>query len=203
MTYPFFESIRLQDGQFENLALHEERMGNTIRLFYGRASVPDLKTYFESFGVPQTGLYKCRLFYGPGLAPPEFVPYIRKLVSSLKLVESAGCSYPYKFADRACIELLLNQRAGCDDILITRNGFLTDTSYCNIILKNRRGAWFTPAIPLFEGVRRMTLIREQLIEPFPIHAGDLNNYVSFKLVNAMINWEEAQEVAVENIIRMA
>jgi 4-amino-4-deoxychorismate lyase len=200
MNYLFFESIRLFNGRFENLSLHEERMARALKFFDGRTSKPDLKHHLSGFDIPQKGLYKCRLSYAPGLAPPEFVPYNRKRISSLRLVESSGCSYPHKFTDRSCIEQLMEQRLDCDDILITRNGFLSDTSYCNIFLKNRQGVWITPSTPLLPGIQRQSILMHDIAEAKTIHVDELRSYISFKLVNAMIPWEDSEEIPAGNII---
>lgn len=200
MIYKFFESIRLCNGQFGNLPLHEERMARTLQ-FCGEESVyPDLNLYLDGFDVPQKGLYKCRISYSPGIAPPEFLPYQLKPIKSLRLVEAADCSYAHKFADRSCINKLLEQRQDCDDILITRNGFLSDTSYCNIILRDKQGKWITPSTPLLPGTQRQSILMQGLAEEREVHIADLKEYNLFKLVNAMITWEEAPQIPIRNII---
>ena len=72
---------------------------------------------------------------------------------------------------------------------MTTNGFLTDTSYCNILLFDGTD-WITPENPLYKGVQRECLLDEKIIKVGEIHERDLNNYEFFMLVNAMFVFKE-------------
>ncbi len=188
--FPFFESIRLHDGQFALTGLHEKRLKTTQQKHFEKAVEITLHNYLYQFEVPPKGLFKCRLFYGATLSKPEFIPYTKKNIRTLRLLEGDRLAYRYKYADRSPIDELMQQRQQCDDILIAQNGMITDTSYCNIIFE-LQGEWFTPNMPLFKGVQRQYLLDKGLIRAFPIKTGDLHKFSQFRLVNAMIPWEES------------
>ncbi len=197
--FPFFESIRLHNGQFALTGLHEKRIKATREQHFSKAADTSLHDYLHQFEFPQKGLFKCRLAYGMTLSKPEFIPYAQKVVETLRVVEGDSLAYSYKYTDRSHISKLFKQRQQCDDILIVQNGMITDTSYCNIIFE-LKGEWFTPHKPLFKGVQRQFLLDEGLVKSFPIKISDLHKFDHFRLVNAMIPWEESVCLPIVNIM---
>jgi 4-amino-4-deoxychorismate lyase len=196
--FPFFESIRLENGCFHLLDLHEQRIRRSQQHTYGQYSATNLKHYLSNFEHPTTGLFKCRLRYGTAFERPEFSSYHPKSVSSLQMVIADELNYSLKYDDRSGIDFLFQQRDTCDDILIIRNGFVTDTSYCNIVFFNGK-EWLTPAFPLLEGVQRSYLIQLGIIRPVQITHKDVAHFQSFKLINAMIPWDSTTERAISEI----
>ena len=67
-----------------------------------------------------------------------------------------GCGgaldYAFKYEDRSALMRLTRQKGICDDILITKDGFITDTSYSNVVLENSEGL-FVPHTYLLNGTR--------------------------------------------------
>jgi 4-amino-4-deoxychorismate lyase len=51
----------------------------------------------------------------------------------------------------------ISNAEGCDDIIIVRNGFVTDASYANLIFR-KGDEWFTPATFLLAGTMRAFLL---------------------------------------------
>jgi 4-amino-4-deoxychorismate lyase len=196
--FPFFESIRLYNGQYALTGLHEKRMKATREQHFGKTTDINLINYLHQFEFPKSGLFKCRIEYGLSLSKPEFIPYSQKVIETLRLIEDHSLAYSYKYTNRNPITNLLQQRQQCDDILIVQNGMITDTSYCNIIFE-LEGEWFTPHKPLFKGVQRQFLLDEGMIKSFPIKISDLHKFSHFRLVNAMIPWEESVCLPIGNI----
>lgn len=196
--YPFFESIRLNKGRFELTGLHQNRIKATQRRYFGDYKEFELAAYLSQFQIPLHGLYKCRLPYGVELAAPAFVSYTPRPISSLLAINADALDYSSKFADRSQINSLLQKRQQCDDILIIQHGLITDTSYCNIIFSKSDG-WYTPEKPLLQGVQRQHLLNTGVIKAIPINISDLAQFKYFRLVNAMIPWEESVPVPIEKI----
>jgi 4-amino-4-deoxychorismate lyase len=157
-----------------------------------------LAGYLNSFSFPTSGLYKCRLLYGITPANPEFISYQKRRIETLKVVHCDTIDYHLKFTNRSFINNLYDGRNDFDDVLIVRNGMITDTSFCNIVFSNGKD-WYTPENPLLEGVRRESLINNSIIRRKKIDLGMLDKFETFKLVNAMIPWQEAEEISVRNI----
>ena len=90
-------------------------------------------------------------------------------------------------------------RDEADDILIVVDGYITDTSFCNVVLANDEGL-FTPDLPLLKGTQRAFLIDEEIIRPRAIHINDLQLYHKVKLINAMIGLDNpSTHISIENI----
>ena len=85
-----------------------------------------------------------------------------------------------------------------DDILIVKNGLITDSSFCNIIFKNEEGL-FTPLNPLLKGTKRQYLLDKNIIKEREIYLQNLNEYNEVILINAMIDIEDNINLKVENI----
>lgn len=194
-TFPFFESIRLQDGAFHLLPWHQARMERSIRAHFEIESFPQLNDILNTFNPPQHGCFKCRISYGERLAAPELIPYRTKGIRSLHLVSANDLEYSYKSTNRQQLDALFNQRGNYDDVLIIKNGQVTDTSYCNIVFFDGKH-WITPTQPLLEGVQRSFLLQKGIIHEAEIRSEDLFSFQSFKLINAMLPWEVAVEIPI-------
>ena len=187
----FVESIKLKDGVFYRLQLHQQRVNKAFDAFYPTEEpVNVVETLFQTV-FPQKGLYKCRLVYDSDLQSLDIVPYVRREIRSLKLVETKQESLLYKQEDRTEFNAAFARRGGCDDVLLVKDGLLTDTSYCNIALYDGEN-WCTPRRPLLYGVNRMQLLSESKLMEKDIKASELMNFQHISLFNAMIEFGELQ-----------
>jgi len=166
--------------------LHEARLQRTRQHFFpGAPPTLPLEDWLPVPAACQTGLFKCRVIYAEALLQAEFFPYAPRPIHSLKLVADEAIDYPWKYEDRSALERLFAQKGTCDDILIVKNGLLTDSSYSNLAFYDG-SAWFTPETPLLQGVQRERLLREGRIIPASIRVEDLNGFSQIALINAML-----------------
>ena len=196
--FPLFESIRIEKGVPQHLEWHQARMDDSFLRYFGRTGAPLLKVVLqvpEEFG---RGVVKCRFFYGRTGWTTEFSVYLPKRVRTLQLVTGDHLGYSMKYTDRYALEELLKQRGSCDDIMIVRNGRITDTSYTNIVLFSGE-RWVTPVYPLLAGTCRGRLISEGRIAEADITTESLRYYKSFKLINAMLGFDEQETLPVDLI----
>lgn len=192
--YPFIESIRLANGQMPLLPYHQERMERTRRAFYNNAPPVNLHKLLQPYaGARPGGVYKCRVVYTREVLQVEVAPYTFKPIQSLLPVQAGKLDYAWKYANREGIGQLWKQRGSCDDILMVRNGYVTDTSYCNVAFLSPSGVWLTPEAPLLPGTRRQYLLDRGMLQQAPIALEDVNSFLGVRLFNAMILWEEAPE----------
>jgi 4-amino-4-deoxychorismate lyase len=196
--FPLFESIRLLDGNFQHLQLHEARMKRSGSVLFSKQASYMLETWLQQWPFPTQGLFKCRLNYGVRMDRPVYIPYQRKPIQSLRLLHDEDISYALKFNNRRQIDQLFVQRETCDDVLIAKNGMITDSSYCNIVFR-KGNKWITPNTPLLKGVQREWLLQHAIIREAPVTVEMLQNFDAFKLINAMIPWEDALELPVSAI----
>lgn len=192
------ETVYLKDGEFRNLKYHQVRMESSSKELFGVPNDWTMEKKLQSSEYPKSGLYKVRVIYDTEVKQVEFVPYLPKPVQSLKLISSEAISYAHKFENRQTLNELYQQRGNCDDIIIVKNGFVTDASYANLIFK-KGDEWFTPATFLLPGTMRTFLLDSHRIKSTEIHIDDLVKYDSCKLINAMLGMD-APEIPVSSII---
>lgn len=192
------ETICLNDGQLSNLTYHNERLNRTRSAYFGEVGKWDLN---ELISIPPgitAGLYKCRVTYGKAVEKIEFEPYRPRQVKSLRLVEDDSIAYDFKFKDRTALQYLFEKRGNADDVLIVKQGMLTDSSYANLVFWNGK-QWVTPDSPLLKGTKRARLLVEGLITEQKIRAQDLPKYSHARLINSMLDFDTTPDISVENI----
>jgi 4-amino-4-deoxychorismate lyase len=187
----FIEAIKWKDGEFYRLNYHQQRMEMALKLFYSKSPVIDLEAYLHKLTIPEDGIYKCRIVYDDEIRQVEFIPYQLRSVKTIKLIEVNIASTVYKPEDRTAINQAFAQRGECDDVLMVRNGLLTDTSYSNIALLSGN-EWITPRIPLLYGTQRAYLIENKIIVEEDISVETLKNFQKIRLFNAMIEFGELE-----------
>ena len=180
----FFESIKLQDGEFNHLNLHQERVKKAMADFYPKLKVIDLAEFLQQTSFPVEGIYKCRIVFDSEVRQVEFVKYVKREIRSLRLVEINIKSLPYKLEDRSEIAAAMVQRGDCDDVLLVKDKLITDTSFSNIAFFDGK-KWFTPRIPLIFGVNRSHLLKQGALIEKDITPNDLLNFQRVALFNAM------------------
>jgi 4-amino-4-deoxychorismate lyase len=182
------ESIRLYDGAFSRLELHQARIDHSFRQIYKSNPKWQLETFLKNQEIPAQGLYKCRVVYDDELVEVEFTPYQAKTIQTLRLVEDNEIEYSHKWEDRDHLNKLFAMRGNCDDILIVKNGLITDTLYANIVFE-KSGKWFTPQSRLLNGTMRQFLLQRGVIEEREISVDNFKDYERFKLINAMLEFD--------------
>lgn len=115
-----------------------------------------------------------------------FSHYKQPKIETLKLIECSNIDYHFKYEDRSKINELMLQKEDCDDILITRNGEISDTSFCNVVFQNNEGL-FTPDTPLLKGTKREYLLNKGIIKERRITIDALQKYYNIILINAMVD----------------
>ncbi len=194
--YPLIETIRFENGIFQNIDLHQERFSRS-RLELNSSFKPlQLENFLKIPSFIETDIvYKVRVQYGENIGPIDWDIYTQKEISSFFLIEIPMLDYHLKFVDRT--NLNPKTPPHCTPI-ITKNGFITDTTYGNLLFK-KEGNWFTPSTPLLHGVMRESLLRSLKISVKEISVKDLILYEAVKMINAMIPFERAQELPIRSI----
>jgi len=144
------------------------------------------------------GLFKCRIIYSKQIEKIEFIPYQLPNITSLKIVIDNEIDYSHKYLNRNQLEKYYWQKGNCDDILIVKNGLVTDTSFANILFYNGI-EWLTPANPLLKGTQRQFLLETEQITTAEIRPSDLKYFKKARLVNAMIRFEDEVDVEMKSI----
>ena len=193
MKQQFVETIKIKNGKALALPYHQARMERTIHRFF--PSFPSLASEeikLSSLISPkeEMHLYKARVVYGAqGVEAIEYAPYKMKEIHSLKVVEDDSIDYTYKSTDRSALNALAAQKGDCDEIIIIKNGLITDTSFTNLALFDGN-RWLTPKHPLLLGTKRAQLLEAGIIEEADLTPEDLKKAEKVSLFNAMIDFGE-------------
>lgn len=178
-----------------NIERHNERMNRSRFELSGAKEELRLEEAIEIPPELTCGEYKCTVIYDRKILEASFQKYKRRTIRSLKIVECDDMEYSHKYLDRSLINLLFEQRGECDDILIVRNGLMTDASFANVVFRDGNRL-ITPSKPLLRGTRRQKLIDEGIVIPEPVRISDLNRFREAFLVNAMLDLDEKHPVKV-------
>jgi len=196
----FIETICILDGKPIHLMWHQRRVDSTLAHFYPHHH--HSWRLEECIQVPSElceSPSKCRILYDAHHFEIHYEPFTKKTISSLKIVEaSPEIEYSYKYADRSVLEDLFGKKDEADDILISREGWVTDTSIANIAFM-ANGRWYTPSLPLLAGTTWKRLVSERILIPKPINLKEILNFECFKVYNALHDFETAAQWPVSNI----
>lgn len=182
--YPLFESLCVQDGQLLHAQWHRLRFEKAYRHCYGHSNPFDL---LQDLSIPTEfaqGKVKLRIQYNKQNRNFHFEHYQFQKIQSLQLVYTKELDYQYKYSQREKLETLFAKRGNCDDVLIVRKGWITDSSYANVVFFDGKD-WWTPKNPLLEGTCRARLLDRGIIKEAELGVEDIKNFKGLKLVNAL------------------
>lgn len=188
------ETIRIEGGEIANLSYHQARCDKSRQKLFNTSDTLDL---FSIINPPQTGLYRCRILYAEALHSIEYIPYTPKKIEKLKIIPS-NIQYDLKYANRDALNALLETNKDVDEVIIEKDGCLTDTTISNIAFFDGQ-AWFTPDNPLLEGTMRAKLIDNGVLHTKEIRKETLSNYSQVALINAMIGFKILSIDTIQNI----
>lgn len=192
----FIESISCVDGALQLLDLHQARVNRTFFTNYGLLAKP-IRLNRAIKQIPSKGKFKCRVVYDNEKVEVNFAPYQTPQIKGLKVVDGGDIDYRFKYANRKALDQLYAQRNGKDDILMVKDGLITDSYFANVAFFDGE-EWWTPEQPLLAGVRRQSLLDQRLLQVADIGAADLNKYEKVSLINAMNDLGEI-EIDIKNI----
>ncbi len=193
----FIETIKIQNGQIIHPEAHNARMNRTRRDFFGIRALLRVEDLINPEELPPQQVIRCTIRYGPnGIEEIRHTPYEKRKINNLGIVHDNEIDYSYKFADREPLVKLKNRRDDCDEIIIVKNGMVSDTSFSNLIFFDGV-EYLTPANPLLNGTKRTQLLQEGLIREECITVEDLHTFRHAGMINAML---EMDDYCIEDIL---
>jgi len=174
------ETIKCLDGSVFNLDYHQDRV-NLSRSKLGFNNTLELK-----LNPPKNGLYRCRIIYENEIETLEYLPYHIKDIHSFKLLDS-NISYKLKYENRDELNALVAKKEEADEIIIIKDGLITDTSIANLCFYDGK-EWITPKTPLLKGTTRQRYLDAGKIKMADIYAKDIREYAKIATMNAMVDF---------------
>ena len=183
-TSLLLETIKVEEGKVSHPYYHNKRFNESRERLFGMDEEIDLEEHIKP---PDDKLYRCRILYDRDIRKIEFFPYKAKQIRTLAFAESQ-IDYAFKYADRTELGALLAKYPRSDEVLIVKEGYLTDTTIANIAFL-QKGRWFTPDKPLLKGTTRERFIDSGFLTAKAIQKEEIYSFDSFALMNAMIGFK--------------
>ena len=184
-----FETILIDKGTIPRLKHHNHRLNDTRQKLFRAHDYLDLQSYITH--RPQTPT-KCRVLYNTQIHSITYTPYQNRYLTQESFVLQAFTStleYTFKYNSRSCLQKLYAKRGKANEVLIIKNGFITDTSTSNVAFLIG-GVWLTPKIPLLKGTMRDFCLQNQIIQPDFITLQDAKSASKLALLNALVGFFE-------------
>jgi len=176
----YFETIKCNDSEVFNLEYHQKRITKTIGLNINLS---------EYIYPPNENLLKCKVIYDKtGILDISFLEYTPKEISIFQIIIDDKIEYKYKMMNRDMIDNLMTQKKDAHEIIIVKNGLVTDTSIANIAIYNGKD-WITPKTPLLEGTCKARMLEDKKIISRDITIQQLKEAKKIALMNAMIDFK--------------
>ncbi len=191
------ETIKLENGRFANLPFHNRRFNKARRELFNLPE-QDLAEIIKIPEANQTGIFRCRVLYGEQINQIEFIPHQNRQINSMQAVRDDLINYTYKYADRTRLQLLFDQRKDADEIIIIKNGLVTDCFIGNLVFFNGQ-SWFTPDQPLLQGTQREKLLAEAKIKAVRITEEMLFTFEEIGVINVFYDLENMPRLKASQI----
>jgi 4-amino-4-deoxychorismate lyase len=181
------ETIKAYEGRPFHLDYHQRRLERSLKTL-GFDPHIDLKQLVKP---PQNGLIRCRVIYDESGVEVSYHPYMPRLFNTLQAVTADTLDYPLKYAERTALDALFARRGNSQDVLIVKQGLVTDTTIANVAFYEGE-QWFTPARPLLLGTTRQRLLDEGRVVEREIAYKELSRYERVAVMNAMLGFVEVR-----------
>ncbi len=178
------ESLLISKNLVHNIDYHNRRMNRSMKELYGIDDFIDLK---EIITIIPEGLHKCRVIYSDRIHEIHYLPCHVISRKSFRFIES-NISYRHKYVNREKINSLLAKKGEAEDVIIVKNGLVTDASSSNVAFFDG-SSWITPASPLLPGTTRQRYLDSGLLTEKDITVNEAEKFKKMALLNAIIDFQ--------------
>lgn len=187
----YFETIKCEDFEVFNLDYHQKRVANTIGLNI------NLQEYINPISEE---LLRCKLIYDEnGVVDVLYFPYKKREIKSFKIIFDNEIEYSKKYLNRAKLDELYEKKDDCDEVIIIKDGIVTDTTIANIAIFYEN-SWITSKNCLLGGTTRARLLEEKKLLEKDITLDMLKNASKVALMNAMIGFDKIKSFKIKEEI---
>ncbi len=191
----YLETISIVNKKPLNLCYHQERIQEVFE-----EKFPPKRAWEIAELIPDIldkRWIKLRFIYNDKNFKIELSPYFKKTIQKLIFVDIEDYEYSYKYEDRRFLYELLKHHPGYDEVIMIKNGLVTDATIGNIALE-KNGKWYTPQYPLLNGTKRRKLLKEKILIPKNIKKEEIQEYDKIAIINAFLDLEESNILSVSN-----
>ena len=167
-----------------NIQWHNKRCNESRKAIFKSSDFINLRSFIN---IPQSckkGLFKCKITYNSTIQSVEFTPYQIRTIRQVSLINVIETDYNHKFLNRETLRKYREKYSDFDEIIMVKNGLVTDSYYYNIVLE-KDGILTTPMAPILKGVQRQKLLDKKLLTPIDINPQALYEADCIYLINAL------------------
>jgi 4-amino-4-deoxychorismate lyase len=176
-----FETIKIANGEAQNIYYHWERIKWTFKELY--KSKPFFNLYELLQGIKFTdGILRFKLIYNQTDVEYHIFNYQRKRIDYFYIVEDDYIDYRFKYEDRSALERYCRKDYG--EPIFVKNKMITDNSFGNLAFFDGV-KWITPVSYLLKGTRRSKLLKEGVLIEDEIFVSDLKYFKKLAIINSM------------------
>jgi 4-amino-4-deoxychorismate lyase len=183
-----FETIRVKEKKLLHVEYHQKRVDYTRKNLFGLDERLDLKSLHVEI---EDGAL--RVDYDEFIQNVTCREIPKREFKKFK-VQSSDIEYKFKYTNRD--ELNSLKQNNYDDIIISNEGVLKDTTIANIALM-LDGEWFTPIEPLLFGTTRDRLIRSGFLKQKELKIDDLKNMQNFAIMNSLLDFKICKNIRID------
>jgi 4-amino-4-deoxychorismate lyase len=179
------ETIKIVDGKAQFLEYHNARLNYARRVLFNAKNYIDLKNIIQA--PSQKGTYKSRIIYSKIIESIEYSHYQDRFFKTFKVIQDNNLVYDFKYLNRIHLNRLVELKGEADEIIIIKNGLVTDSSIANLAFLYHN-KWITPLKPLLKGTMREQLLKKNKIFEAVITLEDLNKFSNMAMINALLEF---------------
>ena len=181
----FFETILIKDNKAQNLHYHQLRIDKTFDQVYNSKSF-----FLQDILIDLPKNARCKVIYSHESFGIKFSKITKREFKKFKIVDS-DMSYQFKSTNRDMLDEFKDRYKEYDDIIISSNKKLKDTSIANIALFIDN-MWFTPKEDLLQGTTKMRLLDSGFLKKRVLFVDDLKKCKKFAIMNAIIGFKQIE-----------
>lgn len=188
--FQFLETIAIIDKVPQHVEFHQKRIE--------KCSLVHLSPFLNIIKVPTFRKYKLSILYNETqIEKFQLTPYSPSTIKKFKILIDNDIEYSFKYADRSQFDQLKSKAQGCDEVIIIKNGEVTDTTFSNLLFWDGV-KWITPEHPLLKGTCRDRLLKNGLISTQKISVNQLSTFSKMMLINAMLDFDEERVIPIDS-----
>ncbi len=191
----YLETISIVNKKPLNLYYHQERIQEVFDEKFPQKKAWEIAELIPN--ISEEGWIKLRFVYNDNSFNIELSPYHKKTILKLIFVDIEDYEYSHKYEDRRFLYELLKLHPEYDEVIMVKNGLVTDATIGNIALE-KNGKWYTPQYPLLNGTKRRKLLKEKILIPKNIKQEEIQEYDKIAIINAFLDLEESNILSVSN-----
>lgn len=184
--YRVIETIKVIGKTPQNISYHQKRVVWTFREYYKTEPFFNLTDLVKTIDFPE-GLLRFKVIYDKDSLEYQCYPYTRKKIEYLELVSVQNLDYRFKYTDRSTLDKHIKN--DFTEPIFVINGFLTDTTFTNLVFFDGY-KWWTPSTYLLWGTKREFLLKNGIIFEAKIRVKDLTQFKKVSLINSMNELDE-------------